>query len=365
MQEVDLLKIVNNFEEEVSTLNEYFFYCLDNSLRARDRQLNISNLYSISPFLTERRDNEKPLIQSDFLKKFEFKVDGGVNLLIVDDINDFIPEEQSILIGGTHMVDYVLCNYLGEYAVRLLCKEESKPLKIILGSFYSSSSFFHLKTYSNIKTFTWLRNFVTLQVVQSNQIKIDLELEEFLMKAKEKGTLRSYNFLERLNVLKDNYPIGSICCLFERDYGKHLVDKTRIPIGSIVSQKIIKITGYFDEGFYYESYNCVNTKTELLRQYNQISEDKQVAFKDLKNPKLSISRGSCSVSNTGIDFYIDPFDVYFLQRFNTKEIVEKEILVDDVPTIVKMTSPEAVYFLLREYDVSFDEEKFKEDYNML
>lgn len=53
-----------------------------------------------------------------------------------------------------------------------------------------------------------------------------------------------------------------------------------------------------------------------------------------------------------------------LCKIDSKEIVEKEFILNNEPKRLKMTAPAAIYMLLKEYNVAFNEEMFKDTYKI-
>lgn len=363
-KEVSLDNLIKGFESDLSVLNEYFFYCIRNSLNSRGITFDISLLYGKSEFLTDVAEDITPVISNDFLKSFVFVENTEGVALRVDNTLELLPEGTESSLYSSAMVDNVLCNFLGEYAVRLLLKEESRPLTVFLGGLYSSSSSTHIKFYSSKNVVTWLKEFVSLVTVQEPQVKMDLELEVVLTKALYLKTLRQYDVSERLKYFKEVYPVGTIGVLFDRELGKGRVDMTRIPIGYISSQRIVEVTGYTETGFTYRSYNCYKTKTEVRRQFYQISEDKQDAFLDMLEPTVSVISGSQSFFDTSVDWLIAPFDTYMFCKFDKNEVVEKEFILNNEVKRVKMSAPMALFMLLKEYRVQFNEALFKSMYTI-
>lgn len=364
LKEVSLDNLIKGYDGDLCSLNEYFFYCLRNSMNSRGITFNTESLFTKTKFLSKVLEEDVPLISNEFLKKFVFAKDSEGLHLRVDSTLEILPEDVDTKLFSSSMVDYVLCNFLGEYAARLLLKEETKPLTVVLGGLYSVSSSTHIKFYSTINTISWLKGLVTLVTIQAPQVKMDLELEILLTKALYIGSLRGYTAQERLEYFKKEYPVGTIGLLFDREIGKGRVDTSKIPIGFITSQRIVEITGYTNDGFTYRSYNCYKTKTEVRRQFNQIAEDKQGAFLDMLNPTVSVISGSQSLFSTSVDWLISPFDNYMFCKIDSKEIVEKEFILNNEPKRLKMTAPVAIYMLLKEYNVAFNEEMFKSTYKI-
>ena len=364
VKKINLNNLTKGYDANISFLNEYFFYCLQNSLRSRGITFDISLLYDKSKFLTKVDAKSIPLVENSYLKSFKFFEDGNILRLDVNNTVDLLPKNVNANLLSSFRVDEVLCNFLGEYASRLILKEENRKLIVRLGGLYSSSSSTHLHFFDTVNTISWLRECVSLEKEDQSNIKIDLELEVVLRKALYIKTLKQYTINERLKYFKEHYPIGSIGVLFERYIGKNLANKDRVPIGFITMQKIVEITGYTDDGFTYNSFNCFRTKMEVRRQFNQIAEDKQDGFLDMLNPKVSVQSGSQSLFSTSVDWLIAPFDTSMLSLIDSNEVVEKEFLVKDKPVTLKLSGPVAIYLLLKEYDVKFNEEMFKEMYNI-
>lgn len=361
---IDVALLVKGCEDELSTLNEYFFYCLKSCFEERNINLDLNKLYSMSVYLTKKDDLMDKMLPSGFLREYKFKEDNDSLLLDVTDLRDILPKGLDEDFYKSIMADSVLTNFLAEYSVRLLLREELRPLRIRLNNLLSLSSATHIKTYSTISMIGWLFNMVSLDLIKAPQARMDLELEELLFKASVQGTLKSYEIQERIEVLKERYPIGTFACLYSRDTGKGRSDFSKVPVGIITGAKIIEILGYTDEGFRYKSYNCYNSKAEVLRQFNQIAEDKQYTYMDMLNPKVSCLINNCSLYNTSVDEFIAPFDSYMLSKFNNHEIVTKEFKSGDKFVSKTVTAPVAVYLLLKEYGVLFNEELFKETYGI-
>ena len=356
--------LIKGVDDELCSLHEAFFLCLKNSFRLRGIDLDLEGLYQVSKYLTEPTKEGVLLYPDNYVKEIPFEEKEGVLKLNLMSITDLLDNSLDSKYLNSYAVSDYLLNVLGEYACRILMRETQMPLEVSLGNIYSSSSQFYIKFLSTCRLLPWLENFITLHLTEEVNRNIDINLEEYLLKANAMGTLRNYTIDERVKIFKEEFKAGMIVSLMSRYIIKNYIHRNQTPVGHIDGVKLVKILGLEGNTVHYEAYNCVISKAESLRSYYQIDEDKQHLFRDLENPKVSVTRGTADLYTLALNNHIAPFDSEILCYFNPREIVKKEFFTDDGLKELTLTAPECVYKLLEEYGVEFDRVLFKKMYHL-
>lgn len=364
---VGIKDIINIFEGEITELNMGFFYCLRNSLRARGKDLQLDDLVGVSPFLKGLSDNCVTLLPGEYIKSIKFDEDEKFLSLSVDRLDNILPEDIGDKFqGDSSLVDDFFLNILAELFYRYARKQIIKPFKFILGNLYSNSHIFYFKTVSSLVKIPSLRSKVSLELINKKvNLFSDIDLREFIWKSSWLGQLGVLPIQEKLDIAKDMFPVGSIVQLTERVFRRNLLNKDMSIVGSIKKSSIIQITGYNNSTIHYNLLNCYETSAERIKKWYQISEEFRDYYSDLICLGCEPISRTLNLYETAIGYNVSNEDIFLLNVFNKKEKVEKEFIGrgGEVHRF-SLTAPEAVFLLLKENKVEFNEALFLDMYEI-
>ena len=192
----------------------------------------------------------------------------------------------------------------------------------------------------------------------NNTVPMDEEFLLFNIAREGAGRNRYFSLSEKLDLIESmGIKEGQIMTLYQR---RKISESNKR--GGIETAYIMRIDEITENMIFFSSVGIPNTKEELRRAYDNISEEVRHKYDDLLTKKPHISIKSFEINDIGIhDFFLD--EEYFLMPLSSDDIISKLVTIDGEVKEVPMNEINCVYWLLRQYEVEFDYELFKDTYN--
>ena len=254
----------------------------------------------------------------------------------------------------SHLIAEVFVSvYLGE--------RQRKPLTVEFNNQESRTVFVYVNLIIAMQTMPVLDSFLNLQrdVVDG---EIDIDLSILYRKAVNAGRYQRWGVHKKMQVMKEaGLTEGSVAVLFER----RRVNPSS-PIGKIMGASLIVINEFKeDENFpslTVSNYVLNKTKEEQIVDYFSISEEKRHHYDDMLDFRVYAKRETIQLYDYGVvDHFFD--EGYLIEPLDVSEKVTKLVTIRGKSTPVEMSGVDAIYWLLCQYGVDFDQELFRDMYN--
>lgn len=196
----------------------------------------------------------------------------------------------------------------------------------------------------------------------------DLDFNILYSTALHSGRLKKWEYSKKFEVFRNfGWGVGSILVLYKRSK----VSSSN-PVGTITGASIIRIDkvnselnsnkGRVSTGWEVTEFAVEKTKEEIELDYLGIKEDIRYLFSDLLNTKLNGVSTLLPFDMVGVSsYFLD--EEFIMMPLEKSGRVSKLVTVDGKKVPVEMSEIDAVYWILRQYGVEFDFEKYKADYN--
>lgn len=231
-----------------------------------------------------------------------------------------------------------------------------KVLTIEFDSFETKTPSYYINVYSCLMTLPFLKNYVDLHVDFSDT-NVDIEYSIFCSNSTVASRYKPHTVGEKLDVMKKFGMVeGSILVLWSR---KGMCANN--PYGKISDAKIIRLDEIGDNFLGVTQIALNKTKEELLADFYDIDEDKRSIFIDMPSKTPDKRSFEIELYNLGIDTYLYDEDrfITLLDEYGT---VDKLVTIDGTVSNVRMNNVNAIYWLLRQYEIDFNVDLFREMY---
>lgn len=227
-------------------------------------------------------------------------------------------------------------------------------------------------TYSEsetVKYYNWLEDVFYDYPKLREILEIDTQLADMksdfsnhMFHTQTRGTDKTYSILEKfeqsqkLGIVK-----GAICVLWTRSgYGS---DGSW---GKIKQRVLIRVDDISVRGIRYTTIPEPYTREERYTEYSKINEDRRINYSDIINMKLTYTRSSHDLTNVAFGHYIGK-EEHFVEAIDTSKSAEIKVTIPDSAgepsaSIIEMGAHEAIYWILRQYEVEFDTDLYKKMY---
>lgn len=322
-------------------------------------------------FISEEEISYPNVLEEDFMylpseafNQFKYTPNqSGVVELVIEDLSEVFEWEVFEKYAAPTNIYKVLVSIIAEYMARILTRQTEYKLNIFLEQLYSRTFNNYYMPLVVLMRLDWLNEWVELEVVeealQSSDIEMEIEVRDAInLKNYKIYSPKDYvSFLDEIGVEK-----GSILALFRRNMGNDRVDKSKFVIGTVESVSIVEVIDFNERDITVNVIPCTSSKAQKMREFMEIPESKKEAFLDLINPVCRKVRETFSMYSVGVEEKFGENSSFLLARFNPEERVEGEFLVDGEEKQVKLTAPQMVYSLLKDYNVEFNEGAFEKMY---
>lgn len=256
-----------------------------------------------------------------------------------------------------HLMAHLLISFkLGE---RVL-----KPVKFCFRTYEVATMYMYLDLLACSRTIDSLKDLAIIDLDANYTDNIgDIDFNILFNTAIHAKTLKKWSCSEKFEAFKKyGFEKGSIAVLYER--GRMSESN---PIGSIIRASIIRIDDYVEDlysgaGWYVTKFSVNKTIEELEEEYYGADEEYRDAFPELLNPSLGRAKSFLSFESVGIGtYFLD--EEYIIMPLERDEKVSKKVSIDGKSAVLELDDIEIIYWILNQYGVEFDTEKYKKFYN--
>lgn len=275
------------------------------------------------------------------------------------DVNNFIQHFRSstTVVSITNMGNTVM-HLVAHYLLGVFMGEFPKvPLRVKVEGMNVKNTYIYINLLSLVKTLEIADKYLALDVDLSDY-KQDIDYNVFCNNSFMSGNHHLWSISEKLGFLKkDGFCEGAICILWER---KGINNSN--PIGKLTGAKVIRINEITAKGIYCTSFAVNKTKEEVLEDYNSIDESSRYLFADLKYSKPHQADLYYDLVELGIEshFYEESQFITKIDRFSK---VIKKVTIDGKMSSIEMSERDAIYWLLCQYNLEFNQTLYKRMYN--
>ena len=262
---------------------------------------------------------------------------------------------------STNKVDNLLMHLVAIMIWDMMIKQvEDKPIKIIVDGVIAHSVDAYLGLYALKKTLPWFDRKVLLEVSGRDGgacTNNDPEFSLFIKSGIEGGRRRGFSVREKRGLL-NKYGIceQSIVVLYERT---GLRDSNYV--GRVVPNvKLCRIDSITKDGVSITIFPLYKTKQEVYDDYYSIPDDKKYMFVDMLDFKVQSTTAFLEYYLFGVGNYLLDESKFFLPLDTSgKELCTKHFTIKGKSYNEQMTEANAIFYLLKEYGVDFNEKLFR------
>lgn len=234
---------------------------------------------------------------------------------------------------------------------------ENKPIYIYIDNCVVNSTYIYVNLISLIRTVPWFRKMVEVDVDYDGKA-VDIDFSLFVNSGIQAGRRHYWSIKDKVNQLKSEGLVeGCICILYER---KGVSDSNNT--GKITNANIIRLDRVTNAKIIYTTIPIYRTKEEVETDYNEIPPENQRKFDDMLEFNVYLKQNSLDLYNVGISTYLCRED-YFICPIDKFGTTDKLITIDGHRAMISMSQIDAIYYLLKQYGISFDEKLYKLMYN--
>lgn len=261
-------------------------------------------------------------------------------------------------------VNYLSTDTMGNLVMHLvaynivdcLLNNYKKKLVIHFDSFKARTTFLYVNVYSCLSTIKWLKEYVELDVDLTGY-SVDLDYSIFCNNGYVAGHNKPHTVSEKLGFMKKFGMVeGSMLVLWHRERMNE-----NNPFGKVVSASIIRLDEIGDTYLGVTKISLNRTKEEVEADYYDIEESKRHLYVDLLDKKPYQEATELGIHSLGVDNYFYDEEDYITLLDDTAQVT-KLVTIDGEKVHIEMSNTDAIYWLLRQYDIEFDRELFKEMY---
>lgn len=251
---------------------------------------------------------------------------------------------------------YSLVHLVANHLVDVLFGKTKKKLVIYFDSQKAKSSFIYIKIYACLESMPWIKEYVDLRV-DLDDYKVDLDYSFFCNNGKVAGHHRLHSIEEKHKLLdKFGMVEGSILILANRE---GMCENN--PFGYIKSTTVMRLDEIGDSFLGVTCISINKTKEEVELDFYDIDDNVRYMFVDMLSKKPHQSSTELNIVGVGIDNHFLDEDK-FITLLDDSEEVTKLVTIDGKQVNVNMSGIDAVYWILRQYEIDFDIDLFKKMY---
>ena len=241
---------------------------------------------------------------------------------------------------------------------RILGRVDAKPILLDFNRHDSKSSGLFLPAYACAQSMKELGDMIEFRFEDEDET---LDLKILYRQAMNAGRYAKHSVVKKEEAMrKYGIGVGSVVVVYER--GKI---STSNAVGKIKGAIIGIVRGYDTKTRCLEMKMVAlnKTKEEVEIDYYSIEPEYRYNFMDLLSFKVASHRETLPLYNVGVcDYFYD--EGTLLGLLDPSERVVKTVTTSDRGTIdMDMSSIDAIYWMLREYEIEFDAELYKKMYS--
>lgn len=217
----------------------------------------------------------------------------------------------------------------------------------------------YIEVYSDVRELPRLHEEVDLRVSEDIDLSYLLFIHNSRVRKRTKykendlySVSEKKDFMKKLGMVE-----GSILVLFTRTS-----ISASTPEGKIKSSKLIRLNEIGDTYLGYTEIYVNKTKEEYIEEFNELNETTRALVGFMEDKRAYTKESTMTIYSFGIDGYFND-EEYLLLCLDPGEVVYKSVMFDGKVQKIKMSGIDAIYWLLREYDIPFDCDLFKKMYS--
>lgn len=338
----------------------------------------IGSIYNgVEPEKVFSRDSEEVRFMSTPDLWFNVDLLDKVSENLVDDDGDFWTwsyecttekwEPYRLELVGYNTRDQMLMHLAARVFVDTVFNyREKRPLKIKMDGFAIKTSYVYIGLLTASRTNKTLRRFIQWDADWS-QVGVDLEYEILYNLVYRSGNFKLWGAYDKLEELKRlGLGVGAVGVKYKRSRISDGVPQGKIDSASLIVIREIHEgdgeVGRDHPWVLYNSYSLAKTKEEIMIDYLDIPEDKRHLYMDMLDFKVNGLKSKDNLTNLGVGYLFYDEDS-IIEKIDSLDSVTKTVTINGVSDQVSMSEVDAIYWLLKEYKVVFDDELFREMYN--
>lgn len=262
-------------------------------------------------------------------------------------------------IGSTilHLMAHMLVSFK-------LKEKEDKLVEFYFKTFEVATLYMFLDLLACERTLKVLKGRVKISLDEDYSDRVgDLDFNILFDTARRAGRLKKWSCEDKFKFFeKYGFKEGSIAILYER--GRMCESNS---IGTIQRSSVIRIDECITDlkkgaGWKITKLSVNKTIEESEGDYYGIDEEYRSIFSDLLYPKIGTMSTFMPFSGVGIGtYFLD--EEYLMMPIERDEKVMKKVSIDGRLATIELDDVEAIYWILKEYNVDFDDTLYKEMYN--
>ena len=232
-----------------------------------------------------------------------------------------------------------------------------KKIKIFADNGVACSTYIYINILNCTRTIPWFADMVEVDIDLDGK-SVDVDLSLFINSGIQADRRHHWTIKDKLKQLESEGIVeGSICILYERKG----VAKTNI-VGKISDASIVRVDSIKGSNIYTTVIPVYRTKEETECDYNEIPPDTQNLFDDMLDFKVKTSTRVVDIYGLGVSNYLYDEDL-FICKIDDYGTTNKLVTVDGKRAVLELSQVEAIYWLFKQYGISFDEKLYKLMYN--
>lgn len=336
MMSVDANSLPTNYIEVYKEMVSYGSICIDRDTYCKDSITAYEDVEYFNEILLYDEEGSTAVWSFDWVES-----NYGCYLEYFRKYNKTIASSIFLVVAT-----FILRKYLG--------LEEKDKILFKFDSSMTRNVFAYIDIYSCRCSMPWFERTVDLEVEKSDKSVGDLDYIVFCRNAHMSNKYGYHTDSEKLEYMKEKgMQVGSILVLWER---KGICPNARY--GKLSSATIVRLDEVGDDFLGFATIALNKTKEEIRKEYYDIPEDKRYIFSDILNKKPMVSPVVKPLMFMGIEEYFEN-EEFLLTRLDPSEKVTKLVTVDGEEGYVEMSGIDAIYWLLRQYDIEFDVDIFR------
>lgn len=252
----------------------------------------------------------------------------------------------------------ILLHMVAHYVVAMrLGEKPKKPIWVYADNGIVFSSYIYVNLINCGRTLPWFAELVQVELNTGGKL-VDVDLSLFINAGIQADRRRHWSSKDKLAQMeKEGICVGGIYILYERKG----VAKTNV-VGKITNACVVRLDKVLNESLYMTVIPVYRTKEEVELDFNEIPPEHQKSFVDLLDFNLNYREISHGIHNLGISTYLYDED-YFIAPIDGFGTVTKLITVDGKRANIELSQADAIYYLLKQYGVDFDDSLYKRMYS--
>lgn len=215
------------------------------------------------------------------------------------------------------------------------------------------STFIYINLLNCARTIDWFADMVEIDIDLDGK-SVDVDLSLFINSGIQSDRRKYWSIKEKYKQLHSEGIVeGSICILYERKG----VAKTNM-VGRITNASIVRVDSIKLNRVDVTIIPVYRTKEEIESDFNEIPAETQNKFLDMLDFKISETQTSLDLYGLGISNYVYEEDK-FIATIDEYGTTDKYVTIDGKRGLLELRQVDAIYWLLKQYGISFDEKLYK------